>query len=251
MEMFTSELISSLIGLVIGFVFKYLIDKVKEAIRNKPINLFFRSPKSKLLIIHSAIFDKDRNAYDYPACDTKAARLIASRLTKIGLNEGKDFRVVADADLLKDKSNYERMLKENDLIVLCSPKRNYITKMVLENLNNLRYQPVYDEQKKLNYIKDRLNNVDLISSEDKSERHFNLECIDYGLLISAPNPFNVSKRVVIISGNHGEGTLGVAEYIQSDENVKKLLSREEQKKIEELIVVKYCEPEIISTKIMA
>jgi hypothetical protein len=250
-EIFTSELISSIFGLILGFLGKLTYDKIVEVLQNKPIKKFFKTKNGGVIIIHSAIFDQERNAYDYPACDTKVARLVASSLNRIGLKEDTSFEITTDNDLVNNNPSFEDKLKQNDLILICSPKRNKITKLAIEKMNYLRYTPLYDNQANLNFIRDNLKKVDLISSEDRKKENLSDDQIDYGLLISANNPFNIHKRIVIISGNHGEGTLGVAEFLSSDENIRKLLKREEQGKIEELFVVKYREPEIISAKIMS
>lgn len=251
-EIFTSEFVSTVLGLFLGFIIKYSYDTFKEYRLNRPIKNFFRSGKGKMVIVHSTVFDEDRDAYDYPACDSKVIRIISSKLNDIGMTEGKNFIVTSDVDLLKKKSEYEEILSKNDLVLICSPKRNAITKIALEKISNLRYKPILEGRENFLFIQDSLKAIDLISTEDRTNyQSDNNEMIDYGIILSTSSPFNFEKKLVVIYGNHGEGTLGAAEYLMDEGNVKLLLKRKTQSKIEELVISKFIEPDIVSTKILS
>jgi hypothetical protein len=80
----------NLAAAAIGGAAVYVAGRVRAARRRRALRrsigeFFGDSQNGSLLIIHSAIFDEDERAFNYPATDTRSARLLASLFDQVGL----------------------------------------------------------------------------------------------------------------------------------------------------------------------
>lgn len=238
------NVIAALVGAVFGYLAKMAWDKFKKARRSKTIIEFFNITQSHTLVIHSAILDETRQAYAFPYCDTRVSRIIASLFESIGKKEGIDFTIVPDVDLLLADGSIEPTIMDKNLVLICAPKRNRIAKHILSKSPKLRYQIETDETTGQNVFFDELRQTFLISSQDvkypeKQNQMPVLDGYDYGLIASMPNPFNLSKNVVIFAGIHGSGTLGAGMFIDDENSRSELCRRRKNGVIQELIIAKY------------
>ena len=238
------NLIAALIGALFGYLAKTGWDKYKKVRRSKTIIDFFKVTQSHTLIIHSAIFDETRQAYSYAYCDSKVARIITSLFESVGQKEGEEFTIVPDVDLLLADGTIDPTIMNKNLVLICSPKRNRIAKHILSKSPKLRYQMEVDETKGEIVLFDELRQTLLISSQDLqiSDKQLHkpiLDGYDYGLIASMPNPFNLSRNIVLLAGIHGSGTLGAGMFVGDENSLSELCHRRKNGVIQELIIAKY------------
>src|SRR6202035_4294334 len=62
---------------------------------------------------------------------------------------------------------------------------------------------------------------------------------DYGLLASLPNPYNQSRRVVLLAGIHGTGTVGAAQFLSTDKGLQEAARRRQSHVVSELVKASY------------
>lgn len=92
-----------------------------------------------------------------------------------------------------------------------------------------------------NKLKDIRQEKFLISEIDYVTNNKNIKTIvDYGLIKVISNPFNEEKRIIILAGIHGAGTLGAALYVSEINKLKELFNRKinEEEGIEEVVIAK-------------
>lgn len=238
------NLIAGIVGAILGFLAKTGWDNFKKRQRSKSIIDFFHIAHEHTLIVHSAIFDESRHAYAFPYCDTKVARIIASLLESVGQREGIDFAIVPDVDLLLTDGTVDPAIMNKNLVLICSPKRNSIAKLIVSKSPKLRYSMEVDEITGEIVLFDEIRKTFLTSSQDiqildKIPQRQTSDGFDYGLIISMPNPINITKNVVMLAGIHGSGTLGAGMFIKDEDSRSELCRRRKNGIIQELIVARY------------
>lgn len=62
---------------------------------------------------------------------------------------------------------------------------------------------------------------------------------DYGLLASLPSPNNYTRRLVILAGIHGTGTVGAAQFLAMDGELLKLATRRKDQVVSEVVQALY------------
>ncbi|HTG35113.1 MAG TPA: hypothetical protein VLB76_19525 [Thermoanaerobaculia bacterium] len=231
-----------------GYCLRLLQDSRKARRVNASIKDFFGLKSAQVLIVHSAVLDASRQAYNLPSCDTRAARVIAHLLETAGRIEGKSFLILPEGDFtsrfgqLVDAADY-------DLVFLCGPKRNHLVSEVLLMAPHLRYQLSCSPETGDNVLFDRERNSQLVSSRDLSSEAATTAHVayDFGLLLSMPSPLNMDRQLVILAGIHGTGTLGAAEYLSDPDNVRSLCRRRQHGIVQEVVRAEYkADPELIA-----
>lgn len=251
----SKDVISGLIGTLIGFVGKILIDFYIKHQKNRIIKEFFGFPvekiPGKIIIVHSALFDESRISYNYPSCDMISARKIANLLEAVGKKEGSDFVVLPEANCLTLQGSVDASIYNNNLILLGGPKRNKLVAEVLKKSIKPRYD-MYKDTFDQNVLYDDRTRHYLVSSRDETkvivdvnessnivEKSHQNEGHDYGLIMSVPNPVNLEYGVLILAGIHGPGTVGAAHYISNKDNLQDLSRRRKGNIIQEVVGVDY------------
>jgi hypothetical protein len=241
----TSPLVDLSINLLaagIGAAVTYTAQRARKGIRqralNRSIGEFFGPPGGKIVIVHSAIFDEAEQAYNYPATDTRAARILAGLFEDVKLQEGVDFIILPDRQV-----GSEDLLWVNNIVLLCGPARNSCFRVVAPTVDDMRYKMEVTPDGRGNLLMDSLRGTRILSSRQQE-----LESIannasntnfDYGLIASIPNFRNIEKRVVILAGIHGTGTVGAAQFVASLENLKTLNGRRDRELVCEIVRVGY------------
>jgi hypothetical protein len=149
-----------------------------------------------------------------------AANYIERTLTLAGLKDEeieicnvREFRASRDA-------------RENNLVLLCSPRANPITLEALNELENtirgfdVRFQKINNRPERWAlqfyggfYYSDSYAQEDALikSGIIPGEGHLD----DFSVIIRAPNPWNPETKLFIVSGIRGIGTWGGARYLRS------------------------------------
>jgi len=161
-----TEVLAGLIGTILGFLAKTVLDRYQKSKRNKNVIDFFGLDGTKVAIIHSAIYDDIRKAYNFPASDTIAVRKIAYILESIGYREDEDYFIAPDVEFITSDGTLNPQIMDYNLVLTCAPKRNRITKEILERSPKLRYQLNYDEKDDDNLLLDTASQNLLHSSRD-------------------------------------------------------------------------------------
>jgi hypothetical protein len=219
------NLLAGFIGTFLGFLAKLGFDKYRKDRRNKPVIDFFNLQNRKIAVIHSAIFDKERGVYNYPASDTRAIRIITNSLESADLKEGKDFIVSPDVNFLNPDGTVNPKVMDYDLILMCAPKRNKITEEILSRCPKLRYRMTFDTETNRNLLYDTSTNNYFVASRDLPNNSDKNNGYDFGLIMSTPNPSNLNRNVIILAGIHGAGTIGTALAVSDTNKLKELCSK--------------------------
>lgn len=232
------DMITNLVAALLGGIATYLAVRLKNKARqralDRAVRRFFGFP-GKVVIVHSAILDTSEgvSSYSYPATDTRAARTLTRLFESAGLREGRDFTVHADR---ADRSLPEDKLSEMNLILLCGPARNSVFDK-LSAILSMRYSMAVGTDGK-NVLKDGDREETLRSSREKDDTP-NGPGYDWGLIASLPRLNNPSKRIVILAGIHGTGTVGATEFVADLNNLRILDGRRDGETISEVIRVDY------------
>lgn len=238
-----NEVLSAFVGILVGIGSTHLYTKLREKYRRRQLAAIFGKNSGKYYIVHSAIEDKERGAFDYPACDTTAARYIGSVFSKCGMSEDKHYYILPDTECLDRNGEPKDKIISENLICICSPKRNHLTKLVLEKSTYLRFHFDKDVSSGELVISDsKAPMMAYISSRDDSQHEETAGVVsgyDYALVASLPNPYNHERRVLVISGIHGTGTQGAAKYFTEIENREAISSRKEKDVAEVIFKVSY------------
>ncbi|MFH9554165.1 hypothetical protein ACIBAH_30880 [Streptomyces sp. NPDC051445] len=214
--------------------------KIRKQATRKRIGEFFGRAGEKILVVHSSIYDEPERAYNYPATDTRSARILAQFFEESNLREGVDFTIVPDRGVVS-----ESLLRENNVVALCGPARNSCYRRLVSTPSSMRYDMAENPNPggRGNLLRDNLRNTRIYSSrQEAAERgvaedsHF-----DYGLVASLPNLRNPSKRLVLLAGIHGSGTVAAAQFVANSENLGLLSHRQQAGVICEVLHVKYLE----------
>ncbi len=211
-------LIAALIGAAASQLWSYVQHKVREKSLNRSVRAFF-GPPGKILVVHSAVFDAPEQAYNYPATDTRAARALAKLFESVGLREGPDFAILPDRSVRIDDA-----LWANNLVLLCGPARNKVFEHVAPLCAAARYSMTVTQDRR-NVLTDNKRRQQLRSSREVGAEDPN-SGFDFGLISSLPSPQGAAKRVVLLAGIHGTGTVGAAEFVCSLTNLRELVNRQ-------------------------
>src|SRR5262249_51963958 len=158
------------------------------------------------LILHTAVLDASRHAYNLPSCDTRASHAIARLLEIAGRLEGKSFDILPEADFTARYGDLAAA-SDFDLVLLCRPKRNPLVVELLRITPHLRYQLTRSLETGENILYDRSRNSHLVSSRDAGTQDSDTTPYDFGLILSMPCPLNIDRQLVVLAGIHGTGTL--------------------------------------------
>ena len=207
--------------------------KIREKATHRAVREFFGLPGA-ILVVHSAIFDADEQAFNYPATDTRAARALAQLFESVGLREGVDFTVHPDRRVPLDDSTWSC-----NLVLLCGPARNAVLAEIGPALS-MRYTMTAETVggRCRNVLTDHRRNERLRSSRE-GRTDIPPSGYDWGLVASLPNPRNPARRVVILAGIHGTGTVGAAEFVTDRSNLKLLNGRRRLATVSEVLRVDY------------
>jgi hypothetical protein len=203
----------------------------------------FFGTSGRLVVIHSAVLDQpsagavatavDHPVYNYPGTDIRASRLLVRLFESVGMKEGNDgFTIKPDIQVKTDSNLWDK-----DLVLLCGPARNHIFHDLCPIIK-MRYT-MEDNEEGSNVLKDTLRgHQQLLASRElppsTSDGNF-----DYGLLASLPNPNNHSRRIVILAGIHGTGTVGAAEFLTTGRELQSLVKRRQNQVISEVVQAFY------------
>jgi hypothetical protein len=223
--------ITGAIGAACGYAFRLYQDHRRTKRIGHDVVDFFGPRDSKILIVHTAILDPSRKAYNFPSCDTRASRAIARLFDSTGMSEGKDFQIISEVEY---KAGYVPNSSDCNLVLLCGPKRNSLVSEVLGLTPFLRYQlsrsptgenVLFDKERNSRFESSR----DLEQSSPVSNGNY-----DFGLLLSIPNPLSPNTRLVVLSGIHGTGTLGAALFVSDPSRLASLCRRRRKGIVQEV-----------------
>lgn len=151
-----------------------------------------------------------------------------------GLREGQDLTVYP---YRPDRGLLPVNLSETNIVLLCGPARNNAYEKITAGAQPMRYSRTVGSDEK-NVLKDGHRNQQLLASRESLDASSG-SAYDYGLVASLPSPYNSSKRLVILAGIHGTGTVGAAEFVADPANVRILNGRWDGGTISEIIRVDY------------
>jgi hypothetical protein len=221
------NLLAAAIGWLAAITFAALRRQWRQGLRVRAFRAFFGT-SGQLLVIHSAVLDElspdnnpsggEHSVYNYPATDIRACRFLVRLFESVGLKEGADFNILPDIKVKTD-----RTLWDKDLVLLCGPARNHVMRG-LSSAIRMRYTMEVD-QNGHNILKDThrpgppmLASRELTQPTDDGD-------FDYGLIASLPNPNNYNRKLVILAGIHGTGTVGSAQFLTMNGELRKLTKR--------------------------
>ncbi|GIF48952.1 hypothetical protein DFJ67_2656 [Asanoa ferruginea] len=205
----------------------------RKRARVAAVKEFFGLP-GKVLIVHSAVFDPPEQAWNYPATDTKAARALATILEASGMREGVDFSVLPDR-----RVDIDDELWRNNLVLLCGPARNAVLAHLTPSLSmSMRYTMTVDDEQE-NVLTDHERETRMLSSREAGAG--TIGNYDYGLIASLPNPRQPQRRVVLLAGIHGTGTVGAAGFVTDAGNLRTLNGRRADGIVSEVVRVDYAD----------
>jgi hypothetical protein len=235
------NLVAAAIGWIASIAF---IAMKRQWIRIQRRNAFcdFFGSSGRLLVIHSAVLDQpssksadapvDYPAYNYPATDIKATRLLVRLFESAGLKEGNSFTILPDIRVKIDDS-----LWDNDIVLLCGPARNHVFRELFPVIR-MRYTMEIDAHGS-NVLRDTLRGGQRLLASRELPQPTSEGDFDYGLLASLPNPHNQSRRVVILAGIHGTGTVGAAQFLSIGKGLQEVSKRRCSHVVSELVKVSY------------
>lgn len=245
MESTVYQVLLNLVAAAIGWLASIAFNALK---RQRTRSRRFRSfcdifgSSGHLLVIHSAVLDKPSanvvgmpagyQVYNYPATDIRATRLLVRLFESVGLKEGNGFTILPDIRVKVDNT-----LWDSDIVLLCGPARNHVFRNLCPVIK-MRYAMEVDSQES-NILRDTLRGgQQLLASRELSQPTSEGD-FDYGLLASLPNPYNQSRRVVILAGIHGTGTVGAAQFLSTDKGLQEISKRRQSHVVSELVKTSY------------
>ncbi|WOX12156.1 hypothetical protein [Streptomyces sp. N50] len=234
------NLLATGLGAVAAHSTQHVRANMRKQATRKRIGDFFGRAGEKILVVHSSIYDEPERAYNYPATDTRSARILAQFFEESNLREGLDFTIIPDRRVVS-----ESMLRDNNVVALCGPARNSCYRRLASAPSSMRYELTENPNPngRGNLLRDNLRNTRIYSSrQDVSERGVTEDShFDYGLVASLPNLRNPSKRLVLLAGIHGSGTVAATQFVANSENLRLLQHRQQAGVICEVLHVKYLE----------
>ncbi|BCB91032.1 hypothetical protein Psuf_083450 [Phytohabitans suffuscus] len=151
----------------------------------------------------------------------------------MGLREGQDFTIHPDRP---DRQLPLDELSGLNVILLCGPARNAIFDKVAAILP-MRYSMTVGNDGR-NVLMDRRREQRMLSSRQAGDSAMG-PAHDWGLVASLPSPFNLGKRLVVLAGVHGTGTVGAAEFVADLSNLRTLIGKREGETVSEVVRVDY------------
>jgi hypothetical protein len=235
------NLLAAVIGWLAAMGFAALRRLWQRRRRVRAFRDFFGT-SGHLLVIHSAVLDElntdnyasaeGNSVYNYPATDIRAARILARLFESVGLKEGSDFSILPDIKVKVDHG-----LWESNLVLLCGPARNKVLRDLSPAIR-MRYVMEVNPRGS-NVLKDmHRGGQEMLASRELPDRLVG-ENFDYGLVASLPNPNNHTKQLVVLSGIHGTGTVGAAQLIATDGELRKMASRRKDLVVSEVVQALY------------
>jgi hypothetical protein len=164
----------------------FLLARYRRFRRRGDLGALFGLGFSSLRIVHSAIFDPTRNAYNWPASDVRAVRYLTGALEAAGYQGDADFGVVGEPEVV-DLPDAEHELWQGSMILLCGPKRNKLTAKALDLCPTQNYSMEVDEQSHENILRDLRREVVLLSTQDSAFPEEAQDPHDYGYILSFPS----------------------------------------------------------------
>lgn len=245
-----AHLLAGALGAASGYCLRLVQDLRRARRVNTSIKQFFGLQGDQLLVVHTAVLDVSRHAYNLPSCDTRAARAIARLMEGAGRLEGHEFMILPEGDFATHFGELEAAA-EHDLVLLCGPKRNRLVSELLRMAPYLRYQLSRSPETGENVLLDRERNSQLISSRDTTAASAAETAYDFGLILSMPSPLNMDRNLVVLAGIHGTGTLGAAQYVSDPGRLRALCRRRQHGVIQEVVRAEYkTDPEVISKLVL-
>ena len=241
------DLIVSVVGIILGGLGKIGYDRLIRHRRNRAFSNLLNFDKGEIVIIHSALYDRSREAYNYPSCDMVSARRFANLFETAGKKEGPDFTIEPESRFLTLKGEVDPKDLGRNLILLGGPKRNKVALEVLKRSARQRYDMDLDDAGENRLYDSRTRNHLTSTRDDRNKPEStgdndNDESIgyDYGLIMSMKNPFRSDRGVLVVAGIHGPGTIGAATYISDRGNLSNLSRRRGKDGIiQEVVCVRY------------
>jgi len=228
-----------LIAATVGVGVKTAWDRLRRRHANRGIAQLMGPGPAPVVVVGSSILDEKRSDYLWPACDWRAAMRVGDLLRSIGEEEGEGFSFQADNQFVTVSDpapeDVSRAAKGKNLVLLGGPKHNSITRMVLETAKAyLRYQYRQDTEDGPWYLYDTVvaGRIEL-EEDDEADR---------GLLVSLPSPFDPDRRVLVLAGVHGSGTLGAAQILTDPRMRDALLASRMANHVIETVVAVHYEP---------
>ena len=235
---------------LVGYSARVAQEQFRAWWQRRTLGQFFGLPDATVTIVHGAIYDRERQALNYAAADPRSARAIASLFNRFHMREGKDFEIVSEADPREDQegkevevlsnsdvSQYEGLWDRN-VVLIGGPRRNPVLDSVLPHLTALPFEMKFDRTTRQTLLTDVHRHQQLKGSRDNPE-HKNGGTYDYGLIASVPNPRNPMRRLVIVAGIHGIGTVGAAQFVAQVDNLKTLKRRAKNGVVAVPLLVRY------------
>jgi hypothetical protein len=245
MESTVYQVLLNLVAAAIGWLASIAFNVLKrQRIRSRRFLAFcdIFGSSGHLLVIHSAVLDKPGpNAvgavpsypvYNYPSTDIRATRLLVRLFESVGLKEGSGFTILPDIRVKVDNS-----LWNNDIVLLCGPARNHVFRDLCPVIR-MRYTMEVDPQGS-NVLRDTLRGGQQLLASRELTQPTSEGDFDYGLLASLPNPYNQSRRVVILAGIHGTGTVGAAQLLSTGRGLQEVARRRQSHVVSELVKASY------------
>jgi hypothetical protein len=245
MESTVYQVLLNLVAAAIGWLASITFNALKrQRIRNRRLRAFcdFFGSSGHLLVIHSAVLDAptsnavgvpmDYPVYNYPATDIRATRLLARLFESVGLKEGIGFTVLPDIRVKADGA-----LWNSDIVLLCGPARNHVFRDLCPVIQ-MRYIMEVDAQGS-NVLRDTLRGRQQLLASRELPQPTSEGDFDYGLLASLPNPYNQSRRVVILAGIHGTGTVGAAQFLSTGKGLQEVSKKKQSQVVSELVKASY------------
>jgi len=241
-ESLSSDVVTGILALPAGYYARAGVDKLRDRLRARDVINLFGLRTGPVTIVHSVIYDDRRNAYNFPSSDSRASRIIAQLLDNANRQEGRDFSIVPESEVLIGGQVDPRIWQKN-LVLLCGPKRNAAVAEALDKLpHDLSYTMSVDPISDRNILSDRRRNHPLRSSLEDPELEATVtDRYDFGLILSAKDVIHPDATVTILAGIHGTGTLGCAIFLSEARNIRELLRRRRSGIISEAVRVDYGE----------
>jgi hypothetical protein len=225
-------IVLGLITLVLGYCARLAQEWARGSLQRRSLGQFFGIPDTPVTIVHGAIYDEGRKAFNFAAVDQEAAKLVADLFQQFHLREGKDYEIIYEPDPRSDAgeavaelssadtARYERLWKRN-LVLIGGPRRNAVLDSLVPHLGTLPLQISLDRKSRKTILRHVKMEHQLTPSRDDSRKPDG-DNYDYAIVASLPNPHNAQHRLVILAGVHGTGTIAAGRFVSKLDNIKLL-----------------------------
>lgn len=243
------SILYGLVAIFLGYCGRLAQEWLRASWQRRRLGQFFGIPDARVTIVHGAIYDPERQAFNFAAADQQAARSIAELFNQFHLREGKDFDITFEPDPRSDTgvavaelsevetARYQRLWSRN-VVLIGGPRRNAVLDSLAPHLKSLALQITLERSSRKTLLYHTKLHQQLVPPRDDPSKG-NGESYDYALVASLPNPHNLNRRLVILAGIHGTGTLAAGGYVSNLENLTMLNKRARNRIIAEGLVAKY------------